>query len=978
MVAGPFSLATNSTRTFTLQVLGITTTITNIGQLQQVVQSLQSQLNAATLGTPQFQALNQQLVTAQQALAQLNQVTGQAAQTAQQTGGALQHAFGLGTLAAGQTGQALTSLTGGFSSVQSGLGVVSKAFGTLKGAIASTGIGILLVAFGALVTYFTEAQGGMNLIQQKTAGLQAIFNVLKNVVIGFGKSLFEALSNPKKLLADLVDFIAGQVTTRLGSFKTILEGIANLDFKQVTNGLGEMTLGITDATDKAKGLVSALGDVADQAVAAAKEGEAIAVANQKIAASERELAVRRAESRAQVEALKKASDDTTKSTQVRLAAGKQAAALENTLLKEQLDLQQQKIDLELRSQKLKGNVTNEDKQRLADLKKERAETAQESLTLQTELQNKVNSINTEAAAKAKAIRDSTAAAELAALKLRSDRELAAAQKGSAEYLQIQKDKLRQDEQETLRALDEKISKATGKEKIALTKQRQQVVLSQQATEKKLDEDYQKDREQRVAADEVAVAQVRVLGLKQGTQQYTQALIQQNNAEQALALSKIEKTKENEAQIALIKAQYAKKNSDLQKAQAQADVEQQLEENVTLAQIKAVGLKAGQKGYREALVAEVDAEEKLELAKLENTKENEAQRNLIIAEAAQKRKEINGEDQKLTLQGVVQSYNEINSVIVGALQQASAARQAQIDADLTQVQGILDTAKDQVDALKSDLQDTQSQIQTLTQQLLTAKGEDRERIIRQLEQQRQKEAQLAQQKKAEDERIKRAEADKLKLEQQKQDEIKKSNELQKVSTLLTQVGSAAVAVQAGVKAVSGAAALPFPASIPAIIAAVAAVASAVLAAKSLADGFAEGGHVQGKNAYAGTGGYTGDGGKYEPAGVVHRGEYVVPAHMVSSPKFGGMIQALEHARLNGYATGGGVNIQIPAAPGLDAPRQDTAMFEAVLARLDATQQTTAANQKAIADLANRPIYTSRAQEQAYDAQVDAAFTTYIKN
>jgi uncharacterized protein YukE len=54
----------------------------------------------------------------------------------------------------------------------------------------------------------------------------------------------------------------------------------------------------------------------------------------------------------------------------------------------------------------------------------------------------------------------------------------------------------------------------------------------------------------------------------------------------------------------------------------------------------------------------------------------------------------------------------------------------------------------------------------------------------------------------------------------------------------------------------------------------------------------------------TGGYTGDGGKYEPAGIVHKGEYVIPAWMVKQNR--GLIGALESQRTRGYATGGYVN------------------------------------------------------------------------
>jgi predicted nucleic acid-binding Zn-ribbon protein len=51
-----------------------------------------------------------------------------------------------------------------------------------------------------------------------------------------------------------------------------------------------------------------------------------------------------------------------------------------------------------------------------------------------------------------------------------------------------------------------------------------------------------------------------------------------------------------------------------------------------------------------------------------------------------------------------------------------------------------------------------------------------------------------------------------------------------------------------------------------------------------------------------GGYTGDGGKYDVAGVVHKGEYVAPKSVVSSPAAKPHLRALERMR-GGYADGG---------------------------------------------------------------------------
>lgn len=57
-----------------------------------------------------------------------------------------------------------------------------------------------------------------------------------------------------------------------------------------------------------------------------------------------------------------------------------------------------------------------------------------------------------------------------------------------------------------------------------------------------------------------------------------------------------------------------------------------------------------------------------------------------------------------------------------------------------------------------------------------------------------------------------------------------------------------------------------------------------------------------------GGYTGDGGKYEPKGIVHGGEYVIPQWMVKQNK--PLVSALEITRKKGYSEGGSVGGSMP--------------------------------------------------------------------
>jgi hypothetical protein len=86
----------------------------------------------------------------------------------------------------------------------------------------------------------------------------------------------------------------------------------------------------------------------------------------------------------------------------------------------------------------------------------------------------------------------------------------------------------------------------------------------------------------------------------------------------------------------------------------------------------------------------------------------------------------------------------------------------------------------------------------------------------------------------------------------------------------------------------ASAVPFPANIPLLIgfaAQVAGLIGTIKGATSKAKGFS-------------SGGYTGPGGKYQPAGIVHAGEYVIPTDGVENPTLRPVIDWIEFARRNG--------------------------------------------------------------------------------
>ncbi|MFW2098608.1 M23 family metallopeptidase, partial [Acinetobacter sp. ULE_I057] len=104
---------------------------------------------------------------------------------------------------------------------------------------------------------------------------------------------------------------------------------------------------------------------------------------------------------------------------------------------------------------------------------------------------------------------------------------------------------------------------------------------------------------------------------------------------------------------------------------------------------------------------------------------------------------------------------------------------------------------------------------------------------------------------------------------------------------------ASAIMSGYTAISAAwSSAPFPANLPAV--AVATTKTGVLqAAISSISGFS-------------SGGYTGTGGKYDPAGIVHKGEVVFSQEDIK--RWGGVsnVEAMRKSSMDGYANGGYVN------------------------------------------------------------------------
>ncbi|ARK09012.1 hypothetical protein A6C57_01055 [Fibrella sp. ES10-3-2-2] len=240
----------------------------------------------------------------------------------------------------GLFGGTIGSVREKLSGAKAGLQGMKLGLTGIKGAIAATGIGLLLLALGAIYGALTRTQAGMDKVSQVTAAAGAVFTVL----INRGAKLAEALSNV---------FTAPAKAYQL--------------FKETFYGVGE--------------------EIASVAAAAS----ATEKASQKLREAERALRVDRANSRAEVEKLKKVSEDVFATEQARLGAADRAYSKEDGLLKRQINIQKQRIDLLKQQASLNGNLVD-DLDKLADAEEQLGNLEEESTGKLTELQNKKNEI----------------------------------------------------------------------------------------------------------------------------------------------------------------------------------------------------------------------------------------------------------------------------------------------------------------------------------------------------------------------------------------------------------------------------------------------------------------------------------------------------------------------------------------------------------------------------------------------------------
>lgn len=382
-----------------------------------------------------FQKLSQ---SEQKLVSQLKEVDNQA----KQTGKTLQEESNKSNKAVGESSKAFDGLVGkvkGLSSqipgafavdevlsfggaatkAVSSVGGLSSAMGVLKVAIASTGIGALVIALVTLAAYFFKTDEGATKLQGVMGALGAVFTKIIDAVLTLGSYLAKATSsteNLKQAFKDLGDFLVQNFINRLKSvlvfFEAIglaMEGKLVEATKKLADSQIQLIAGIENGTDKLMAYGEEISKAAQQAYELALEFDAISDAERnfsiQLAKSQKEISQliiqaknRTLSEKERIALIDEASKKETEllQTSIELAERTAIAILkENQLKRDGTELSQKQAEVELKNilktgQALeqKGQLLDDDAKKEADAIAKIFKLQQESGDLQERLQNR--------------------------------------------------------------------------------------------------------------------------------------------------------------------------------------------------------------------------------------------------------------------------------------------------------------------------------------------------------------------------------------------------------------------------------------------------------------------------------------------------------------------------------------------------------------------------------------------------------------
>jgi hypothetical protein len=247
----------------------------------------------------------------------------------------------------------LDAATGGlgkrFSGLLAPMKGIANGFKTIGGAIALSGIGLLVTSVVALKAAFSRSEEGQNKFAKIMGVIGAVTGQLLDVLADVGDKIMWVFEHPKQAIENFTKLLKQNIINRfegllelvpkLGkAIGLLFEGKFSAAGKVAADAVGKVALGMESVTDSINGATKAFGEFIKETEREARIAANIANIRAAADKKERELIVARAKANAErADLLVKAVDKENFSLEQRIAFLKQAGDLEESITNQEIE-----------------------------------------------------------------------------------------------------------------------------------------------------------------------------------------------------------------------------------------------------------------------------------------------------------------------------------------------------------------------------------------------------------------------------------------------------------------------------------------------------------------------------------------------------------------------------------------------------------------------------------------------------------------
>jgi len=252
-----------------------------------------------------------------------------------------------------------------FNDMKASIKGVTTGFKGLKGAIAATGLGALLIAITALVSYFKNSEEGSRKLAIAMEALGIISGKIQDAFSKLGELLVWVFTNPKEALMNFVNLIKENIINRFEGLLKLIPSLGKAiselfkgNFasagKIAADAVGQVVLGVEDITDKVADATESVIEFGKTVVKEVKEAVEVATKLvdqfRAIRNAQQALIVDNALLNKEMETQQKIAEDTNRTYEERKAAlerlGEAQVKLAENLAK-QAKLEEQNLRLQI-------------------------------------------------------------------------------------------------------------------------------------------------------------------------------------------------------------------------------------------------------------------------------------------------------------------------------------------------------------------------------------------------------------------------------------------------------------------------------------------------------------------------------------------------------------------------------------------------------------------------------------------------------